>query len=81
MDLHFWKDCPMLTECRYCTQVIEIETYNLHLLKECDKAHEFKECGRCKESIHIDVYENHTSEKKCLINKPSKAANRCPLCH
>ena len=52
MDLHFWKDCPMLTECNYCSQVIEIETLNQHLLKECEKAGEFKECPRCRESIN-----------------------------
>lgn len=28
LDLHFWKDCVMLTECKHCSQVIEIETYN-----------------------------------------------------
>jgi centrosomal protein CEP104 len=40
--MHFWKDCAMLTECRYCSQVIEVATYNDHLLRECDKAEEFK---------------------------------------
>jgi hypothetical protein len=19
MDLHFWRDCPLLTECKYCS--------------------------------------------------------------
>jgi hypothetical protein len=42
----------MLTECKFCSQVIEIETYTQHLQKECDKASEFKQCDRCKESIH-----------------------------
>ena len=81
LDMHFWKDCAMLTECKYCSQVIEIETYNQHLQKECDKASEFKQCDRCKESIHETIYEKHTADKKCLIAKPPKAANRCPLCH
>lgn len=27
----------MLTECKQCNQVIEIETVNFHLLNECDK--------------------------------------------
>jgi centrosomal protein CEP104 len=40
--MHFWKDCAMLTECRHCSQVIEIATYNDHLLRECDKAQDFK---------------------------------------
>ena len=41
LDMHFWKDCLMLTECKHCSQVIEIETYNQHLLKECEKSTEF----------------------------------------
>jgi centrosomal protein CEP104 len=81
MDLHFWKDCPLLTECPHCNQVIEIETYNTHLLQECDKHSLFKQCPRCKESIHADDYEQHVEEKACLISKPPKAANRCGLCH
>jgi centrosomal protein CEP104 len=81
MDLHFWKDCPMLTECQYCNQVIEIETLNQHLLHECEKHLDFKECPRCRESIHISTFDRHSSEKACLISKPAKAANRCPMCH
>ena len=81
LDLHFWKDCAMLTECQYCSQVIEISTYNDHLLRECEKAADFKQCPRCKESIHSDGYDEHVKEKACLISKPLKAANRCPLCH
>ena len=81
LDMHFWKDCAMLTECKHCSQVIEIETYNQHLLKECDKASEFKQCPRCKESIHQSSFDKHTESKDCLISKPPKAANRCPLCH
>lgn len=81
MDLHFWKDCPMLTECAYCNQVIEIETLNQHLLRECDKRAEFRECPRCGESIYSTVYEDHVEAKLCNIQKPAKAAMRCPLCH
>jgi len=79
--MHYYKDCPMLTECRYCSQVIEIQSQNFHLLRECDKASEFKQCTRCKESIHQSEYEEHVESKQCAINKPNKVANRCPLCH
>ena len=51
------------------------------MLKECDKAAEFKQCPRCKESIHEDIYDKHITAKTCAIAKPPKAANRCPLCH
>ncbi len=63
MDLHFWKDCPMLAECLYCKQVIEVESLNPHLLTECEKKDEFKECARCKESVHRDTYEEHVADK------------------
>jgi centrosomal protein CEP104 len=53
----------MLTECKHCSQVIEIETYNQHLLKECEKSTEFKQCARCKESVHSDDYEKHVADK------------------
>ena len=71
----------MLTECTYCNQVIEIESLNNHLLNECDKSGDFKECPRCRESINNKEFEQHTNNKDCLISKPIKAANRCPLCH
>mmetsp|Transcript_2960 Transcript_2960/g.2799 ORF Transcript_2960/g.2799 Transcript_2960/m.2799 type:complete len:98 (+) Transcript_2960:1201-1494(+) len=71
----------MLTECKHCSQVIEIATYNDHLVKECDKAKDFKQCARCKESVHIGEYDQHTQSKTCNQAKPLKAANRCPLCH
>ena len=63
LDMHFWKDCVMLTECKHCSQVIEIETYNQHLLKECDKASDFKQCARCKESVNKSEYEDHVASK------------------
>jgi len=37
LDYHFWQDCPMLSDCKYCGQVIEIPCYNDHLLTECEK--------------------------------------------
>ena len=71
----------MLTECKHCSQVIEIATYNEHLLRECDRAANFKQCPRCKESVHKDIYDDHVTDKSCNISKPAKAANRCPMCH
>ena len=81
LDMHYWKECPMLTECTHCKQVIEIAGLNEHLLRECDSAKSFKQCPRCKESVHSIDYETHVGAKECPIAKPSKAANRCPLCH
>jgi len=38
MDVHFWRECPMLTQCQYCKQVIEIATLGPHLRDECEAA-------------------------------------------
>jgi len=40
----------------------------------------YKKCPRCKQAIHVDVYEQHSNEMNCLIAKPESEANRCPLC-
>ncbi|CAE8662244.1 unnamed protein product [Polarella glacialis] len=36
MDVHYWRECPMLTQCRFCQQVIEICTLATHLSQECE---------------------------------------------
>ncbi|CAD7941946.1 unnamed protein product [Amoebophrya sp. A120] len=36
LDLHYWKDCPLLMECRFCQQVIEISSLRSHFLEECE---------------------------------------------
>eukprot|EP00743_Colponemidia_sp_Colp-15_P004277 GILK01004614.1.p1 GENE.GILK01004614.1~~GILK01004614.1.p1 ORF type:complete len:582 (-),score=111.33 GILK01004614.1:353-1981(-) len=79
MDMHFWKDCPMLCSCAQCGQVIEITTLNHHLLQECEKQHEHKECPRCKEAVHVQDIDAHVAAAMCKPANPK--ANRCPLCH
>ena len=61
----------MLTECQHCSQVIEIETITQHLLHECEKSKEFKECPRCKESIHQSdvVPPNEAGWKKHILEE------------
>eukprot|EP00397_Hematodinium_sp_SG-2012_P011591 GEMP01011733.1.p1 GENE.GEMP01011733.1~~GEMP01011733.1.p1 ORF type:complete len:923 (+),score=151.66 GEMP01011733.1:427-3195(+) len=36
LDIHYWKDCPMLLQCDYCQQVIEIASLREHYLTECE---------------------------------------------
>jgi centrosomal protein CEP104 len=38
LDMHYWKDCPMLSSCPACGQVVEIPSLNDHLMSECDYA-------------------------------------------
>lgn len=35
IDIHYWKECPMLTTCWECEQVIEIQFMADHLVNEC----------------------------------------------
>lgn len=81
LDIHWWKDCPMLMNCPLCNQTVEILRLNGHLLKECDLKDVMRECPRCKEALHVDEYEQHVDEQACLSAKPASVANRCPLCH
>lgn len=81
LDIHWWKDCPMLVSCPLCSQVVDIITLNPHLLRECEMHSVMRECPRCREAVHIDEYEIHIEEQACLQSKPSSKANRCPLCH
>lgn len=81
LDIHYWKDCPMLVSCDQCSQIVEILHLNSHMLKECELKELFGQCPRCKETIHMDEYEQHVEEQACLAAKPPSKANRCPLCH
>ncbi|KAL1526684.1 hypothetical protein AB1Y20_015386 [Prymnesium parvum] len=42
MDLHYWKECPMLMPCEQCGQVVEVASLAEHLVGECDQSHPFK---------------------------------------
>lgn len=81
LDLHYVISCLMLTNCNACGQIIEVSALNTHLLKECVKKEDYKQCKRCKESISTEIYDEHTSALACAPWKPVSQANRCPLCH
>jgi len=36
MDVHYWRECPMLTQCQFCEQVIEIAQLASHWREECE---------------------------------------------
>jgi len=36
MDVHYWRECPMLTQCEHCQQVVEISSLRSHLCEECE---------------------------------------------
>jgi len=81
MDIHLWKECPMLTTCVNCAQIVEVAQLNKHLLDECDNKKIMRRCPRCKEAIPMEEYKQHTKEMSCSQALPLTKANRCPLCH
>ncbi|CAJ1357343.1 unnamed protein product [Effrenium voratum] len=34
LDVHYWRECPMLSACKHCEQVIEISRLHWHLSEE-----------------------------------------------
>ncbi|CAL8106994.1 unnamed protein product [Calicophoron daubneyi] len=77
LDLHYWKDCPMLHRCANCKQVVEIASVTEHLLKECEAipAGRYVLCSRCSEAIPAAEMRTHP----CIPAAPGRL--RCPLCH
>mgnify|MGYP003384993732 CR=1 FL=1 len=41
LDLHYWRDCTLLTQCPACGQVTEIAGLPQHLTQECEKKDEY----------------------------------------
>lgn len=37
LDVHYWRECPVLIECDVCQQVIEISSLRDHLREECER--------------------------------------------
>jgi hypothetical protein len=73
LDQHYWSECPMLSQCKMCGQVIEISTLNEHLLVECEHRHNHRACGQCGEAVLVQFFDKHTSLKDC---QPMPAPDR-----
>ncbi|CAD5115537.1 DgyrCDS4504 [Dimorphilus gyrociliatus] len=80
MNVHYWKSCPMLKRCSFCKQVVEISSFNDHLINECGEGKKVTaKCPRCGESINKEELEGHLAAKACLQAKDGEEV--CPLCH
>ena len=44
LDIHYWKDCPLLISCPSCAQIVEIAGLPEHLLDECDAKDSYIPC-------------------------------------
>lgn len=50
LDVHYWKDCPLLISCPSCAQIVEIAGLPEHLLDECDEKDTYVPCETTGES-------------------------------
>jgi len=46
LDVHYWRECPMLIQCEFCQQVVEICQLRSHLLEECESGAPAQARGR-----------------------------------
>ncbi|PIK44373.1 putative centrosomal protein [Apostichopus japonicus] len=65
MDVHYWKQCPMLKKCPKCKQVVEVSGQTEHLLTECESRTKFAKCPRCSEAHEKTELDRYVTEKIC----------------
>eukprot|EP00931_Biecheleriopsis_adriatica_P088314 TRINITY_DN6265_c0_g2_i1.p1 TRINITY_DN6265_c0_g2~~TRINITY_DN6265_c0_g2_i1.p1 ORF type:complete len:745 (+),score=159.84 TRINITY_DN6265_c0_g2_i1:62-2236(+) len=60
LDVHYWRECPMLSACKLCEQVIEISRLHSHWLEECEAGEQAialaralrpGQCGLCRAGL------------------------------
>ncbi|XP_071840372.1 centrosomal protein of 104 kDa-like isoform X1 [Apostichopus japonicus] len=78
MDVHYWKQCPMLKKCPKCKQVVEVSGQTEHLLTECESRTKFAKCPRCSEAHEKTELDRYVTEKIC--EPLAEGMARCPLC-
>ena len=80
LNIHQYKDCPMLMQCDNCKQIIEISNLNNHLLNECDFKEKYIKCNRCKQVVEKETLNDHQISENCFdVNEDKEKL--CPLCH
>eukprot|EP00919_Chromeraceae_sp_WS-2016_P029041 GHVR01068890.1.p1 GENE.GHVR01068890.1~~GHVR01068890.1.p1 ORF type:complete len:397 (+),score=89.97 GHVR01068890.1:657-1847(+) len=81
LEIHWWRDCPMLILCSACDQVVELQDLAEHRKKECGAANKFHMCSKC-EACFPDV-EITSHIERCMEKPlPTFDANGHPLrCH
>ena len=80
LNIHQYKDCPMLMQCNNCRQIIEISNLNNHLLNECDFKDKYIKCNKCKQVIEKENLNEHQTSENCFdVNEDKEKL--CPLCH
>ena len=80
LDLHYWQECPMLTPCPACAQIIEIASSPEHLLAECEHRGGYAACAVCADAVPAEGMREHMQSPACRPLPDPDAASRCPLC-
>jgi centrosomal protein CEP104 len=84
LDVHYWRDCPMLCQCEFCDQVIEISTLRAHWAEECEKgapaqakARQFSphQCPLCGDNVR-QAEDQDWREHLLAVGCPNNPRNR-----
>jgi len=78
LDLHYWKDCPLLCPCPACAQVVEIAGLPDHLLTECEQQSKFATCEVTGLAIRVEEFDSWCKSPSC--RPPPVNCMYCPLC-
>lgn len=78
LDVHYWRDCPLLSACPACSQVVEIAGLPEHLLQECEAKDGYQLCETTGLAILKDEFNEWTIGEKCIA--PPANSMYCPLC-
>eukprot|EP01039_Chlorochromonas_danica_P000180 gene180-190_t len=78
LDLHYWKDCPLLISCPSCAQIVEIAGLPEHLLDECDAKDSYVPCDITGLAIRKNEFNEWRKSPKC-VPAPNNFMY-CPLC-
>lgn len=71
LDVHYWKDCPLLISCPSCAQIVEIAGLPEHLLDECESKSSYAPCDITgwyyyHKMTHKKIQAIHISEQRVL---------------
>ena len=78
LDMHYWKDCPLLAPCPACAQVLEVAGLTDHLLDECEHKGSYVHCKTTGLAVRKQDYA--AFKKGPYFHPVEQGAFLCPLC-
>ena len=78
LDMHYWKECPLLVPCQACNEIVEIGSLNTHLLGECTKKDSYQSCYTTGLAIKKNIFQQWSKGPDCKSPPPNCIF--CPLC-